>query len=317
MDLILVAFRRATGERRFFAFPSTGHLSLGSAAWNDIRVSGSDVLEEHLALSLPPPPNLGPLRASRSASLDGQAVRTEEAVWVRAVSPSAVDANRIAACGRPQSFGSINGSALWPTPGPQDGVEMRLGDVLVIGEWELSLECDSTVVGELDRVEREFLAAIERAPSDDDNRHTYGDWLEEHGRHDEAEFVRAQIELASRAAADGRSQSLAARLDEIGSRMRPRWRRAVARAPVENCEVSFEVVCPKRGTHWRRRRIRTSVTAVRATSPCIMQAMPRWLHASRVASCASPSTSRRRAGPMPHGGRDTTGGGWPERAKVG
>jgi hypothetical protein len=124
---------------------------LGSAAWNDVRISDSDVFEQHLAL-------------------DGQTAHTEEVVWVRAVGPSAVDANRIAARGRPQSWGSLNGAALWPMPAPQESVPMRLGDVLVIGEWELSLEGDGT--GEVESVERDFLAAIEHVPSMDDNRHT-------------------------------------------------------------------------------------------------------------------------------------------------
>ena len=41
-----------------------------------------------------------------------------------------------------------------------------------------------------------FLAAIRAHPEEDGPRLVYADWLDEHGRHDRAEFIRAQVALA-------------------------------------------------------------------------------------------------------------------------
>jgi uncharacterized protein (TIGR02996 family) len=40
--------------------------------------------------------------------------------------------------------------------------------------------------------ERAFLAAIKAAPADDAPRLVYADWLDEHGRHEQAEIIRVE-----------------------------------------------------------------------------------------------------------------------------
>jgi uncharacterized protein (TIGR02996 family) len=44
--------------------------------------------------------------------------------------------------------------------------------------------------------ENALLAAIREHPDEDTPRLAYADWLDEHGRHERAEFIRAQVELA-------------------------------------------------------------------------------------------------------------------------
>src|SRR4051794_30567918 len=44
--------------------------------------------------------------------------------------------------------------------------------------------------------EVELLRAIEDRPDDDDLRRVYADWLDDQGRHERAEFIRVQLELA-------------------------------------------------------------------------------------------------------------------------
>jgi uncharacterized protein (TIGR02996 family)/excisionase family DNA binding protein len=44
--------------------------------------------------------------------------------------------------------------------------------------------------------ETELLRAIEDRPDDDDLRRIYADWLDDQGRHERAEFIRAQLDLA-------------------------------------------------------------------------------------------------------------------------
>lgn len=124
-------------------------------------------------------------------------------------------------------------------------------DNIRIGSYEVAV---------LDReppppTEKRFLDAIDAAPMDDDTRAVYADWLEEHGRHDEAEFLRAQIEVKGMAPQHPRFEALSKRITTLGPTMSSSWRRAVARPLIERCDASerqdsngvrFELQCPQR-----------------------------------------------------------------------
>jgi uncharacterized protein (TIGR02996 family) len=98
----------------------------------------------------------------------------------------------------------------------------------------------------VDEIERSFLDAIEINPRDDDARAVYGDWLDENGRRDEAEFLRAQLTIKTLTPDDARFQELSTTMREIAPKLSPEWRRTVAQPPLENCGLQFEIKCPKR-----------------------------------------------------------------------
>jgi hypothetical protein len=59
-------------------------------------------------------------------------------------------------------------------------------------------------------------------------------------------MLRAQLALKDMLSEDPRFQELASRLEILAKRMPLDWRRTVARPPIEQCAVRFELVCPKR-----------------------------------------------------------------------
>lgn len=96
-----------------------------------------------------------------------------------------------------------------------------------------------------DEVEHDLLERIESAPSDDDARRTYADWLAAHGRATDATFVRLQLEIKSLKEADERFVELSTRLRELAAEADPVWRRALARPVIEKCETRFDFICPR------------------------------------------------------------------------
>lgn len=145
-----------------------------------------------------------------------------------------------------------NGSVLVRTVHPSHQVlvndvatmrtSVREGDTIAIGVYRLAV-LDRDPPG---KVELEFLAAIADAPNDDTQRAVYGDWLEEHQHFEEAQFLRAQIEIRDLAADHPRFADLARTIETLAPRMGLTWRRAVARPAIENCGPQFELKCPKR-----------------------------------------------------------------------
>jgi len=119
---------------------------------------------------------------------------------------------------------------------------VREGDVLSIGAYDID------VLHHEPRGEREqlFLDTLTRDPKDDDTRTVYSDWLEQEGRHEEAELVRAQLAIKNVADDDPRFYELSKIIHELAPKMAPAWRRTLAREPIERCPVRFEVLCPKR-----------------------------------------------------------------------
>lgn len=95
-------------------------------------------------------------------------------------------------------------------------------------------------------IERGFLDAIERDPRDDATRAVYGDWLDESGRRDEADFLRAQLAIKKLAPDDPEFQHLSTVMRTLAPKMSPEWRRTVAQPALENCGLRFEIKCPKR-----------------------------------------------------------------------
>jgi uncharacterized protein (TIGR02996 family) len=82
-----------------------------------------------------------------------------------------------------------------------------------------------------------FLQAILADPDADGPRLVFADWLDEHGDHSRAEFIRTQIALARMREDDPRRQALAARERELIGALRDRWLREyaqrVGRPPAE------------------------------------------------------------------------------------
>src|SRR5687768_4967187 len=79
--------------------------------------------------------------------------------------------------------------------------------------------------------EEAFLKAIAAAPADDGSRLVYADWLEEHGRPERDEFIRAQCELARPRTAPARRR-LAAWAEELLAMYRRDWLGGLAGSPV-------------------------------------------------------------------------------------
>lgn len=118
------------------------------------------------------------------------------------------------------------------------------GHVITIGLYSIEL-LDRDAPNER---ERSFLEALQRSPSDDATRVVYGDWLEEVGRQDEAEFLRAQLALKQISnASDPHFQELSARVRDVGAKLSLSWRRTIARPALENCAgMQYQVECPKK-----------------------------------------------------------------------
>jgi len=72
-----------------------------------------------------------------------------------------------------------------------------------------------------------FLADIAEHPDDDAPRLIYADWLEEHGNHARAEFIRTQVALARLTSDSPRRRQLAARARELLGKHGKKWAGAV------------------------------------------------------------------------------------------
>jgi uncharacterized protein (TIGR02996 family) len=122
---------------------------------------------------------------------------------------------------------------------------IRESDDLRIDEYKLEyraidVPAIATNYRAADPIEEALIRAIE--DSDEPSRHVYADWLEEHGDHVRAEFLRVQELLAigtdvERSRHDNRLLELAMTIDV-------HWRARVAQPSIERC--TFELDCPKR-----------------------------------------------------------------------
>src|SRR5688500_13233559 len=84
-----------------------------------------------------------------------------------------------------------------------------------------------------------LLKTICASPDEDTPRLVFADWLDEHGEHDRAEFIRAQIELARIEGDDPRRPALARRERELLAAHRAAWE---PQLPVRMRELMVEIV---------------------------------------------------------------------------
>jgi len=127
---------------------------------------------------------------------------------------------------------------------------VREQDQIAIGEHVLQLrEAPLEPLPVLDDTEAAFLESIEARPQNDEERLVYCDWLEEHGFIDRAEFLRIQISLRAyddHTVTEPAMLAASERLQTLSRSIDVRWRAIVARPALENCDVRFELRCPKR-----------------------------------------------------------------------
>jgi uncharacterized protein (TIGR02996 family) len=119
------------------------------------------------------------------------------------------------------------------------------GDKVYIGDFMLAITADHEEdedTLDVDPTELRLLAAI--AQREDGSRLVYADWLEEHGDHVRAEFLRAQEQLAVTKPASPAYAPLIEHVRKLAMDIDVKWRHKVARPAIENC-VSFQLACPK------------------------------------------------------------------------
>jgi uncharacterized protein (TIGR02996 family) len=122
---------------------------------------------------------------------------------------------------------------------------IEAGDVLrADGRW---LVVGEEVSGPRSTIEASFLRDVRQAPTDDDVRRVYADWLEEREDFARADFIRLDLAIRAAAEDDPSLPELLARFrmaaKDVGSQS---WRTAMARPLIENCDLQWELVCPKR-----------------------------------------------------------------------
>jgi uncharacterized protein (TIGR02996 family) len=115
------------------------------------------------------------------------------------------------------------------------------GDSVAVGRYALTI-VSGEAPGER---EEEFLNHLIANPSDDTTRMVYSDWLEENGRTEAADFVRAQLKLATALPDTEEFHTAKHTLHLLADLFPSHWRRTIARPPIENCDVRFELQCPK------------------------------------------------------------------------
>jgi uncharacterized protein (TIGR02996 family) len=97
--------------------------------------------------------------------------------------------------------------------------------------------------------EEDFLSQLRQKPDDDDTRLVYADWLEEHSRNAESQFLRFQAKLRSMSVDDPKFEFMGVQFRNMASLLDPKWRAIVSYAPIEQCEqVRFDFPCPKQWT---------------------------------------------------------------------
>ena len=119
-------------------------------------------------------------------------------------------------------------------------------DEIAIGDYVLTFDPTTVVEWQPCETELLFVQMVEQQPQIDDERLVYADWLEQTGQLERAEFLRIQIQLRTLSDSDPRTYALGERMHELSRTVDSRWRMVVARPAIENCDVRFELRCPKR-----------------------------------------------------------------------
>jgi uncharacterized protein (TIGR02996 family) len=94
-----------------------------------------------------------------------------------------------------------------------------------------------------------FLAGIRGQPQDDLRRLVYADWLEEQDTDEcraKAEYLRLEIHIHTLPDDHPQRDGLILHLRGLAERLPLGWKAAVAKVPIENCNVRWRFQCPKK-----------------------------------------------------------------------
>lgn len=100
-----------------------------------------------------------------------------------------------------------------------------------------------------DPTERGLVRAAVGSPADPTTWLVYADWLEDHDRHERAEFLRLQVRLGALPPGDPDRPGLEARGRKLRAALHPDWVAFFDVPPVENCGWGFVFECPEK---WER-----------------------------------------------------------------
>jgi uncharacterized protein (TIGR02996 family) len=94
-----------------------------------------------------------------------------------------------------------------------------------------------------------FLAHLRANPADAVARLAYADWLEEHddfGSQSKASYLRLDASVAELPDAGPARDKAILAMRKLAEVLPLEWKSAVARLPLENCELDWDFVCPKK-----------------------------------------------------------------------
>lgn len=94
-----------------------------------------------------------------------------------------------------------------------------------------------------------FLAGIRAEPQDDLRRLVYADWLEEQTTDEcrtKAEYLRLEVHVSNLPDEHPERDGHILKLRELAEGLPIEWKTAVAKVPIENCNVRWRFQCPKR-----------------------------------------------------------------------
>ena len=97
--------------------------------------------------------------------------------------------------------------------------------------------------------ESAFLAGIRADPKDDLRRLVFADWLEEQSDdlcRTKAEYLRLEVHVSSLPDDQPDRDGHILKLREIAEALPFEWKTAVAKVPIENCNVRWRFQCPKK-----------------------------------------------------------------------
>src|SRR3954471_14846923 len=97
--------------------------------------------------------------------------------------------------------------------------------------------------------ESAFLAGIRAEPKDDLRRLVYADWLEEQPDdlcRAKAEYLRLEVHVSGLPDDHPERDGHILKLRAVAERLPVEWKTAVAKVPIENCNVRWRFQCPKK-----------------------------------------------------------------------
>lgn len=97
--------------------------------------------------------------------------------------------------------------------------------------------------------ESAFLAGIRAEPKDDLRRLVFADWLEEQSSDEcraKAEYLRLEVHVSSLPDDHPERDGFILKLRAVAEGLPVEWKTAVAKVPIENCNVRWRFQCPKK-----------------------------------------------------------------------